>query len=175
MRPRFIRDVLIGLLGYTPLERRAPIRWRRNAPSRAARSMSRSGVSSREGMARSSRRSNSKGPGPPTSIAPMQRPRPQSGAAGVGLRRATSRGSRWVLVSNCLEIRLYGFGRGRDAYERFDLTRLDEAEEHERLWHILCTPTSCSAAARPTAARHRPAYRDITDELYGNTANFAAG
>jgi hypothetical protein len=25
-------------------------------------------------------------------------------------------GSRWVLVSNCLEIRLYGFGRGRDAF-----------------------------------------------------------
>ena len=30
-------------------------------------------------------------------------------------------GSRWVLVSNCIEIRLYGFGRGRDAYELFDL------------------------------------------------------
>ncbi|MGL5115337.1 MAG: hypothetical protein ACRC7C_08430, partial [Beijerinckiaceae bacterium] len=28
-------------------------------------------------------------------------------------------GSRWVLVSNCLEIRLYAFGRGRDAYEVF--------------------------------------------------------
>ena len=30
-------------------------------------------------------------------------------------------GCRWVLVSNCVEIRLYGFGRGRDAYELFDL------------------------------------------------------
>ena len=33
-------------------------------------------------------------------------------------------GCRWVLVSNCIEIRLYGFGRGRNAYEQFDLRRI---------------------------------------------------
>ena len=48
------------------------------------------------------------------------RPRPQPRAAGLGLRHGRA-GPRWVLVSNCLEIRLYGFGRGRDAYEVFDL------------------------------------------------------
>src|SRR5271155_2202856 len=46
-------------------------------------------------------------------------------------------GSHWVLISNCLEIRLYGFGRGRDAYEVFDLARLDEVEEHARLCLLL--------------------------------------
>ena len=29
-------------------------------------------------------------------------------------------GAKWVLVSNCVEIRLYGYGRGREAYEVFD-------------------------------------------------------
>ncbi len=43
-------------------------------------------------------------------------------------------GSKWVLVSNCLEIRLYGFGKGRDAFELFDLRRLSEEEEHARLY-----------------------------------------
>ena len=46
-------------------------------------------------------------------------------------------GSHWVLVSNCLEIRLYGFGRGRDAYEVIDLTKLDRESEHERFWLLL--------------------------------------
>jgi len=46
-------------------------------------------------------------------------------------------GSRWVLVSNCIEIRLYGFGRGRDAYESFDLRKLDDPEELARLCLIL--------------------------------------
>jgi hypothetical protein len=48
-------------------------------------------------------------------------------------------GARWVLVSNCCEIRLYAFGRGRDAYELFDLTKLDDRSEHEKLWLILST------------------------------------
>ncbi|MDP1008152.1 hypothetical protein, partial [Klebsiella pneumoniae] len=46
-------------------------------------------------------------------------------------------GSRWVLVSNCLEIRLYAFGRGRDAFEQFDLRRLGEERELERLFLLL--------------------------------------
>ena len=36
-------------------------------------------------------------------------------------------GAKWVLVSNCVELRLYRYGRGREAYEVFDLTRLNEA------------------------------------------------
>jgi hypothetical protein len=40
-----------------------------------------------------------------------------------------ARGAKWVLVSNCIEIRLYGYGRGREAYEVFDASRLDERDE----------------------------------------------
>jgi hypothetical protein len=46
-------------------------------------------------------------------------------------------GAKWVLVSNCVEIRLYGYGRGREAYEVFDVSRLGEPNKLRRLWEIL--------------------------------------
>jgi hypothetical protein len=76
-------------------------------------------------------------------------------------------GSRWVLVSNCIEIRLYGFGRGRDAYESFDLTRLDEEEEHARLWLVLSADRLLGGATDRLLRETESAYKDITDDLYG--------
>ena len=75
-------------------------------------------------------------------------------------------GARWVLVSNCVEIRLYAFGRGRDAYERFDLTRLDEPFEHERLWRILGAKNLFGGHTDQLLRDTDNAYRDITNELY---------
>ena len=46
-------------------------------------------------------------------------------------------GAKWVLVSNCLDIRLYRFGRGRDTYELFELARLDEPAQLKRLLLLL--------------------------------------
>lgn len=75
-------------------------------------------------------------------------------------------GSRWVLVSNCIEIRLYGFGRGRDAYEMFDLTKLDDPEEHARLCMILSAARLLDGATDALMRDTDSAYKDITDELY---------
>ena len=75
-------------------------------------------------------------------------------------------GSRWVLVSNCIEIRLYGFGRGRDAYELFDLTKLDDPEEHARLCLILAAERLLGGATDALLRDTDSAYRNITDELY---------
>ncbi|QXX75213.1 N-6 DNA methylase [Methylovirgula sp. HY1] len=75
-------------------------------------------------------------------------------------------GSRWVLVSNCIEIRLYGFGRGRDAYEVFDLTRLDEEEEHARLWLVLGADRFLGGETDRLLRETDSAYKDITDDLY---------
>ncbi len=77
-----------------------------------------------------------------------------------------SPGARWVLVTNCLEIRLYGFGRGRDAYERFDLTRLDEENEHQRLWLILSADRFLGSATEQLLRDTDGAYKDITNKLY---------
>jgi|SRR5665213_3836248 len=75
-------------------------------------------------------------------------------------------GSRWVLVSNCLEIRLYAFGRGRDAFERFDLRRLDEPDEHHRLWLILGAANLLGGVTDRLLSDTDNAWRDITNELY---------
>ncbi len=75
-------------------------------------------------------------------------------------------GCRWVLVSNCIEIRLYGFGRGRDAYEQFDLRRLDDAHELERLWLLLSAKQLLGGATEALLRQSDSAYKDITDDLY---------
>jgi hypothetical protein len=75
-------------------------------------------------------------------------------------------GARWVLVSNCIEIRLYGFGRGRDAYEQFNLTNLDDRREHERLWLILSAERLLGGATETLLRDTDSAYKDITSKLY---------
>ena len=75
-------------------------------------------------------------------------------------------GSKWVLVSNCLEIRLYGFGRGRDAFERFDLTRLDEPAELERLWLIVGATNLLGGGTERLLRETDSAYREVTGKLY---------
>ena len=75
-------------------------------------------------------------------------------------------GCRWVLISNCLEIRLYGFGRGRDAYEQFDLTKIDDARELERLWLLLSAKQLLGGATEALLRQSDSAYKDITDDLY---------
>ena len=75
-------------------------------------------------------------------------------------------GSKWVLVSNCQEIRLYGFGRGRDAYELFDLTLLDDPEELTRLWLVLAETNLLGGATDALLRDTDSAYKDVTDDLY---------
>ncbi len=75
-------------------------------------------------------------------------------------------GCRWVLVSNCIEIRLFGFGRGRDAYEQFDLRELDDARELERLWLLLSAKQLVGGATEALLRQSDSTYKDITDDLY---------
>ena len=75
-------------------------------------------------------------------------------------------GAKWVLVSNCSEIRLYGYGRGREAYERFDLERLDDPGELRRLWLILSARNLLGEATERLLRETDSAYKDVTDRLY---------
>ena len=75
-------------------------------------------------------------------------------------------GAKWVLVSNCVEIRLYGYGRGREAYEVFDVSRLDEPDELRRLWEILSARNFLGEATERLLRETDAAYADITDRLY---------
>ena len=75
-------------------------------------------------------------------------------------------GAKWVLVSNCVEIRLYGYGRGREAYEVFDASRLDDPDELRRLWLILAAPNLLGDATDTLLRETDAAYADVTDRLY---------
>jgi hypothetical protein len=75
-------------------------------------------------------------------------------------------GAKWVLVSNCVEIRLYGYGRGREAYEVFDVSRIDEPDELRRLWEILSARNFLGEATERLLHETDAAYADITDRLY---------
>jgi type I restriction-modification system DNA methylase subunit len=75
-------------------------------------------------------------------------------------------GSRWVLVSNCVEIRLYAFGRGRDAYESFDLMKIDDSYELERLWLILASDRFIGGETDRLLRETDSVYKTITNELY---------
>jgi len=79
---------------------------------------------------------------------------------------ADAPGAKWVLVSNCLEIRLYRFGRGRESYESFDLARLDEPDELRRLLLVLESRRLIGGATEALLAESDSALKEITDELY---------
>lgn len=75
-------------------------------------------------------------------------------------------GVRWVLVSNMVEIRLYGFGEGTQAYERFELTRLTEPAEYARLMLLLSADNLISGRTAELLKESRREDKDITDALY---------
>ena len=75
-------------------------------------------------------------------------------------------GVSWVLVSNCLEIRLYRFGRGRDCYEIFDLKRLDEPEELRRLYMLLDSSRLLTGQTEALLLATDNALKTVTDDLY---------
>lgn len=79
---------------------------------------------------------------------------------------ADAPGAKWVLVSNCLEIRLYRFGRGREAYELFDLSRLDEHEQLKRLLLLLGHERLIEGDTEMLLGESDAELKKITDDLY---------
>ena len=77
-----------------------------------------------------------------------------------------ARGVKWVLVSNYVELRLYGFGEGTEAYEVFHLDRLTEPAEYARLILLLSSENLLSGRTLQLLHESRREDRDITDSLY---------
>ncbi len=75
-------------------------------------------------------------------------------------------GVSWVLVSNCIEIRLYRFGRGRDCYETFDLKRLDNPDELRRLYILLDAKQLLAGKTEALLLATDNALKTVTDDLY---------
>lgn len=77
-----------------------------------------------------------------------------------------ARGVKWVLVSNMVELRLYGFGEGTAAYEVFQLDRLTEPGEYARFMLLLSAENLLSGHTLDLLRESRAEDRDITDSLY---------
>lgn len=75
-------------------------------------------------------------------------------------------GAKWVLVSNCAEIRLYAFGHGKELFERWDLGRLDDPDEHWRLRLFLSAETLLSGRTASLLEESANEQKDITNKLY---------
>ena len=77
-----------------------------------------------------------------------------------------ARGVKWVLVSNYIELRLYGFGEGTAAFESFRLDRLTDPREYARFMLLLSADNLLSGRTRELLEESRREDRDITDSVY---------
>ncbi|MCO5734422.1 DNA methyltransferase [Rhizobium sp. SSA_523] len=75
-------------------------------------------------------------------------------------------GVKWVLVSNYVELRLYGFGEGTSSYEKFEFARLTEPAEYARFMLLLSADNLLSGRTLALLAESRKEDKDITNELY---------
>lgn len=75
-------------------------------------------------------------------------------------------GVKWVLVSNMVELRLYGFGEGTAAYETFRLERLVDPDEYARFMLLLSADNLLSGHTLDLLKESRLEDKDITDKLY---------
>jgi hypothetical protein len=64
------------------------------------------------------------------------------------------------------EIRLYAFGHGREQYETWDLSLLDDPQEHERLWLLIGAQNLLSGRTAALLDESAHQQKDITDKLY---------
>lgn len=75
-------------------------------------------------------------------------------------------GARWVLVCNMRELRLYAFGQGRQLHESFDLRKIDQFDELQRLRLLLGADRLLTDETRQLLERSAQADRDVTNQLY---------
>lgn len=75
-------------------------------------------------------------------------------------------GTKWVLVSNYLEIRLYSYAEGRQFVETFDLSQGDETTLAKRLLLLLSADNLLGERTAEILVQSRREDRDITNALY---------
>jgi hypothetical protein len=77
-------------------------------------------------------------------------------------------GTKWVLVSNYLEIRLYAYSEGRQFYESFDMTKLTDPAQYQRFMLLLSAESLLGGRTLELLEESRREDRDITARLYSD-------
>ena len=82
-------------------------------------------------------------------------------------------GTKWVLVSNYGEIRLYAYGKGRKNYESFDLTALADSErQYKRFILLLSAQNLLGGKTLSLLNESEQTDKDITDKFYREYKEF---
>lgn len=79
-----------------------------------------------------------------------------------------ARGVKWVLVSNYVEIRLYGFGEGTQAYEIFKLDQLTDINQYSKFVALLSAENLLGGRTLDLLEESRKEEKRITDDLYAD-------
>ena len=77
-------------------------------------------------------------------------------------------GTKWVLVSNYLEIRLYSYADGRQFHDCFELAKLHDPAEYQRFMLLLSADNLLSGQTLAILEESRKEDRDITARLYAD-------
>ena len=77
-----------------------------------------------------------------------------------------NKGTKWVLVSNYTQIRLYNYSLGKHAYESFDLSKLDLPEEYQRLKLLIGAQNLLTGKTLELLEKSEQADKEITNALY---------
>jgi len=77
-------------------------------------------------------------------------------------------GTKWVILSNYLEIRLYAYSEGRQFYERFDLARMGNAAEFAKAHLLLSAESLLGKRTAELLEDSKRENKDITDRLYSD-------
>ena len=86
-----------------------------------------------------------------------------------------ARGAKWVLVSNYIELRLYGFGEGTAAYEIFQLEKLTDPEEYARFTLLLSAQNLLSGRTLDVLKESRLEDKDIGLTRLGDPGSMLGG
>jgi hypothetical protein len=164
VRGEFIQTVLVTLLGYTPY------RAGETFTVATEEALGKGAVDTALGTFSGSERTilapfELKGPGTHDldAIMPGRNKSPVQQAWEYAI---DAPGAKWVLVSNCAEIRLYAFGHGRELYETWDLGLLDDPQERERLWLLVGAQNLLFGRTAALLDESANEQKDITNKLY---------
>jgi len=166
VRSLFTQKILVEVLGYTPVHPSDPFTMAEEEPlggGSVDRALGHFSLGKREVVAPFELK------GPRTrDLDAIMAGRAKSPVQQAWEYATDAPGARWVMVSNCVEVRLYAFGRGRVAYDQWSLGALDQPGELERLLLLLSAESLLGGTSEILLADSSRAEREVTDALYAD-------
>lgn len=77
-------------------------------------------------------------------------------------------GTKWILVCNMTELRLYSYDRGVNEYERWELYRLTDPYEYARFKLLLSPENLLTDTTRGLLRKSRDVDQEISEQLYAD-------